>query len=167
MSTKVVEYRICEYDPCHNLFKHVRSSHSPGYKRYCSTSCGSATSKNIYVCSNPGCGIYFTDHKSRPRKYCSRSCATTVNNKANPKRAIKRECKRCSSSVASGYTYCKECWSHRSTWARDDFVEAWKSGDLSRVQSKSGALRRYARGVIVLLAGTKCSVCVDGTPLTL
>ena len=45
-------------------------------------------------------------------KYCSRSCAASVNNKLSPKRTKTLKCSTdgCDTYVAAGYTYCAPCF---------------------------------------------------------
>lgn len=50
-----------------------------------------------------------TNIKRSPNNYCSRSCAASANNRANPRRVKTKECKQCSTKIFSNYTYCNEC----------------------------------------------------------
>lgn len=44
------------------------------------------------------------------KKYCSRSCAVSVNNINKPKRVLRNCCKRCGVGIRSNVSYCKGCW---------------------------------------------------------
>lgn len=50
------------------------------------------------------CGVETTN-----LKYCSRSCAATINNKKSPKRKKTKTCKTCDSKIISLHTYCTFC----------------------------------------------------------
>lgn len=43
-------------------------------------------------------------------KYCSRSCANSVNNSKFKKRKLKNKCKLCSTKIYSDVVYCTNCW---------------------------------------------------------
>jgi hypothetical protein len=49
------------------------------------------------------------DTQTENPKFCSRSCATSHNNKANPKRKPEHKCKKCSTPVTARHRYCEGC----------------------------------------------------------
>lgn len=44
-----------------------------------------------------------------PKKFCSRSCAATFNNKHVIKRKKTKKCRKCKTLIASNYTFCPCC----------------------------------------------------------
>lgn len=55
----------------------------------------------------------YCNNETNNKKFCSRSCAQSYNNKHFPKRKPKGKCKECQGPRLSGYTYCSGCWSTR------------------------------------------------------
>jgi hypothetical protein len=53
-------------------------------------------------CFNCGAG-------TKNPKFCSRSCAATLNNQAHPKRKKTNNCKNCSKQILASRTYCQKC----------------------------------------------------------
>lgn len=54
---------------------------------------------------NPGC-LNDTDNP----KFCSKSCAATVNNYKYPKRFLEGHCKECGKPISARLVYCIECF---------------------------------------------------------
>jgi 5-methylcytosine-specific restriction endonuclease McrA len=59
------------------------------------------------------CGKEFqkrsTDIKRSPRHFCSRSCATSNNNKRNPRRTKTKKCSECGELIVSSRKRCPGC----------------------------------------------------------
>ncbi len=53
-------------------------------------------------------------------KFCSRSCAATINNKISPKRDKEHACKECSVPINGGRSYCALCHTaiRRRNWGK-------------------------------------------------
>ena len=92
-------------------------------------------------CANPSC-----DKETRNPRFCSRSCAATVNNRGkqrNPKRD--RPCPRCTTAQAPpNRKYCRQCW--------QEIAEENTRRNLSSIHSaasyqRSATIRRHARKV--------------------
>lgn len=49
-------------------------------------------------------------------KYCSHSCAATINGKLFPKRRPQGHCKNCKISIPTSHKYCKECSPNGKQW---------------------------------------------------
>lgn len=48
--------------------------------------------------------------ESKPgKKFCSRSCAATYNNKLHPKKKLSNKCKTCGCLILSTRSYCNKC----------------------------------------------------------
>jgi hypothetical protein len=99
------------------------------------------------------------------KKYCSRRCAATVNNRAKPKRVKKErpKCRECDNRVDHhGVKYCRECINNRRHYAGAGPVDeqtiefASRRGGANRYDS----IRAHARGVYKdLLAKPNCEKC--------
>ena len=150
--------RICLYEKCDNVFKH-KSKGNGKYKKYCSSECAqNARPKKISIkCLNYNCTVSFIDYLSSNRKYCSYSCSASCNNKIS--KSKNKKCKRCESIIPSAYTYCSSCRETKKEWTRSDFINSWKSGDLSKVTKTSGELSGAARRHLISLAENKCTKC--------
>lgn len=82
--------------------------------KYCSVECvkEAKNSENPLdrVCLNKDCKQQFSvQRRSDKKKYCSRSCANTVNNILSPKRKPEGKCLSCSNVVSLSRKYCSEC----------------------------------------------------------
>jgi len=81
------------------------------------------------------------------KKFCSRKCAATYNNRVAPKRTPKRRCPRCSRSSRSTDNFCsKEC-------RRLDFLDKWVSGTISNPSS------HVAKAALRVMYDNKCQEC--------
>lgn len=149
---------VCLYSECNNTFK-SRSKGGGRYKKYCSSDCfRKAKPKKVkVVCQRETCDVEFTDYESSKRKYCSRSCSVSVNNKITKVKVS--NCTRCSGEIHPSRIYCDPCWSTRSSWVIEDYVSAWKSGDTSKVCGKSGELTSTAKRRLIEMSEFKCSRC--------
>lgn len=81
-------------------------------QKYCSADCQRASRKGIpetRSCLSHTCANVFTvSVKSDPKKYCSRSCAASVNNTSSPKRKPEGSCKICNTPIPNSYVHCDE-----------------------------------------------------------
>lgn len=116
------------------------------------------------------------EYTSNP-KYCSRSCAATVNNSASPKkRATHRLCSGCNAPTKNRATYfcgdaCRQLLDDSRIEERDygrvrntpendaTIYSIWESGDLRGLTRSDGTLSAYARNLLLRVRGAKCIVC--------
>lgn len=82
-------------------------------------------------CANPAC--------SKPTlnpRFCSKSCAATVNNSASPKRRPESVCSGCHTPVRSGVRLCSECLSRK----REEEVARERLGYVKQIMTINGEL---------------------------
>lgn len=123
------------------------------------------------TCSNPKCGRSFAPSKGSTGRYCSRSCATAVNN-TRPKRLRQRgvyACLACDAPVRHDRRYCNN--SCQQTHQCRLLVNAWLSGEASG-SGPTGELRDAIRRWLLDQAGHQCTRCgwnepnpVSGKPI--
>lgn len=80
-------------------------------QKYCSVICRQVPSKENSVtrsCLNEPCDNQFICKKSDPKKYCSSSCAASVNNKLSPKRQPEGKCEVCKTPISNSRKFCGE-----------------------------------------------------------
>lgn len=80
-------------------------------QKYCSTICRQTPSKendDTRSCLNETCDNQFACKKSDPKKYCSSSCAASVNNKLSPKRQPEGKCEVCKTPISNSRKFCGE-----------------------------------------------------------
>lgn len=119
------------------------------------------------VCYRQECLKPFNVKKpSDPKKYCSRSCSATINNRVSPKRKPEGSCKTCGVSVSTSRYYCTaHIRGPRTSYvtiggvrvSRDDAVSMWKSGEWAGGSERSlhGVIRKY----ILEKYNFSCTVC--------
>lgn len=144
---------------CHENYKPKRQT-----QVYCSAACqrSRGTSSVNKECIRDGCTETFVSLPMGPKKYCSKSCATRVNNTVHVKRTLEGACVVCSEKIPSDRKYCAE---HRGSYRAHQSrarVESWLSGDWSggSVRSLSDTIRLY----LLEEAGYSCSECGFDTP---
>lgn len=98
-------------------------------------------------CNNPNC---FRPLTKEQLKYCSRSCAVTVNNKIPKRKSEISICENCQSTYSSrNRKFCsKTC---RDESQRSDSWDAFIEGRLL----KSEAIKKH----LITLEGARCSLC--------
>lgn len=119
-------------------------------------------------CSNPDCAVIFQVKPYDPKKYCSRACAATVNNRVFVKRSVLKNCQNCNKKLnSSAKKYCNSLC--QSLYQYSDYIKRWKLGLVSgnngiTTRILSPHIKRYLREKY----GEKCSVCGWGEkhPLT-
>lgn len=82
-------------------------------QKYCSAVCQRASLKrgipDTRTCKNVECKKTFTvPIASDPKKYCSRSCSTRVNNFLTPKRKVEGKCEVCKTVISSSRRFCND-----------------------------------------------------------
>lgn len=80
-------------------------------QKYCSVVCRQTPSKENGVtrsCANEDCGNQFVCKKSDSKKYCSKACAASVNNKLSPKRQLEGKCAVCKTPISNSRKFCGE-----------------------------------------------------------
>ena len=79
------------------------------------------------VCENSKCKIIFkkseVDFKRSKHHYCSKSCATKVNNKKYPKRSLEGVCCNCKTPIEKRYKYCHICNPFKADYSKITFGE--------------------------------------------
>lgn len=115
------------------------------------------------TCENPKCSSEFKAKPSDNRKYCSRSCAATVNGSKYPKKkrslGSKRTCRVCLRDSKSRSGLCASCRSMSLVHKEALKIDRWRSGDYSIVTNKSGQLSKWAKTQLVVMSGSKCTEC--------
>lgn len=106
------------------------------------------------LCANPSCG-----KKTGNPRFCSRSCAVTVNNRGkqrNPKRD--RSCPRCVTVPAlPNRKYCGQCW---KAIAEENTARNLGSIRSALRYQRSATIRRHARKVYAESGGLQaCAIC--------
>ena len=91
--------------------RHVNENKRLKQQPYCSLPCLGNSRKNLIQrsCANPNCKKIFerTKREILPNNYCSRSCATTINNTKFPKyRKIHKVCVVCQKAFVGRKKYC-------------------------------------------------------------
>ena len=155
---------------------------------YCSTDCHRSRGSSIPLknCSRVGCeNTYADDRRTSPRKYCSRTCSTTVNNSMYPKRKVEGSCEVCSSPIASFRVRCDEhtrgsssgtsvcgyegCLNTKGSWSltckdcypkrrKDAILDQWLRGEYTGgVHGLAPSIRDY----ILLKVDFRCDVCAE------
>ena len=96
--------------------------------------------------------------RSKGRKFCSRSCSCTYNNRLMPKRPPTGNCKACQTPIRVHSTWCEECKVNLAETRNDLRLRDWKLlYDLNQYHAK---LRGHARSVFRLSGKPKsCAVC--------
>lgn len=88
-------------------------------QKYCSGNCQRASLRGNPVpriCMNSECEKEFTvSIASDPKKYCSRSCSSTVNNTLAPKRKGEGKCRVCKAIIPSSRKFCDKHTSAKGT----------------------------------------------------
>lgn len=111
----------------------------------------------IRNCGKPGCNKEILS-REKNAKFCSRSCANSVNNSLRPKRKKKaRECPVCSGFYYNGRaTACSwKCISERKRLARVKYIEDWLDGQ-ENGSSKSGLIRVIVRDHLISESNGHC-----------
>lgn len=119
------------------------------------------------ICVREECSSDFTVKiPSDKKKYCSRSCAATVNNKSHPKRTVEGVCKMCESPIPNSRTYCDDHMSKQFSlhaiidgirYTPEEALELWKDG--SWVGGSERKLSAVVRRYILSKFNYSCSVC--------
>lgn len=118
---------------CKKVFYRSKSRINEGkkfdWKIYCSSICASKgkNKQQLQKCSNPKCNRNFKrslrDIKKVNKVFCSRSCATSVNNSKFPKRpAVKKCCILCNKEFISREKYCSKACKNKSQIINKDKV---------------------------------------------
>lgn len=111
---------------------------------------------NSIPCNNPDCYRMAATGPGRTGKYCSRSCAATINNKVPKRVKIERAC-LCGNKVWRGSTsnLCKDC--------RNNSRMEVSLGELRKksvkVSQVYNTLRQMSRKVAISLKINSCEVC--------
>ena len=119
------------------------------------------------ICLNTKCKVEFKPNDYR-QKYCSRSCAATVNGSRYPKRGDgkPRYCIECNKQLSHNQRkWCsKKC---NGLGQKNETIRKWLSGESSG-GDKNGHIGRPIRDYIIELAGTKCIKCgwCEPNPIT-
>ncbi len=88
-------------------------------------------------------------------KFCSRSCAASINNKLSPKRILSKNCKNCDLKIASNKIYCSaEC---RRSHKGFSIVPQKENKESQR--TRSSRYRRELKQKALDYLGGKCSLC--------
>ena len=81
-------------------------------QKYCSTKCQTNSLVKVPImqkCKREECKNEFNiGRQKNPKKFCSSSCAATVNNAVFPKRKLEGKCAACEAPCSSGRTFCEE-----------------------------------------------------------
>jgi len=104
------------------------------------------------------CSQEFIPSPNSSGKYCSRSCAVTVNNKREPKRQRtgRYNCKRCGEKIQGrGKVYCSVPCGIASR--NQDTLDRFLNGD--DVTTSSGGLPKAVRRFLLNEAGNACTRC--------
>lgn len=161
MTTKTTKFKVCEYQPCHNLLI------SPGHKKskkYCSKECITQSTKVRTECSNPLCATLFISYRSENRKYCSSSCAAIVSNAVTPRRKkssprLDNICFRCGVEIPSSRKFCDGCWYSRADWGVYDKGISWEKGNIEVATGSNGGLLFWAKQYLIRKSSDKCTEC--------
>jgi len=101
-----------------------------------------------------GCGVMTSNSI-----FCSRSCATKVNNTLNPKRKRQNKCKNCDTLVTSNLKYCKDCNNQLERLKDITLQEAADSYSKHHRSNAFSLVRSRARSVAKRLGYTTCEKC--------
>ena len=129
---------ICTY--CGITFTKNRKAKSDKVA-FCSTDCyktwrllkSKNNTTNCLLCGKP----------TKNPKFCSRSCATTFNNKLYPKRTLEGKCVLCNTPIRKDYTYCDSCNPYKIEWSKITLGELQRR----RKYQKSSQVREHSRRV--------------------
>ncbi len=105
-------------------------------------------------CSNPDCS------KDAKIKYCSRTCASLINNRLHPKRILEGKCKTCEISISSSAKYCSSCWKnlceekHKNSISEESLIKR-------KNQTKQAVLsyRQRSKQKAIVYLGGSCKIC--------
>jgi len=106
--------------------------------------------KRIFYCLN--CKNEFSDNVDR--KFCSRSCSTSFNNKYISRKKQKF-CLNCNKEIKKGKYCCSEC---QFKYQYKDYIKKWKNGDIDGNKKPDG-VSNYVRKYIFDKYNNKCSKC--------
>lgn len=98
------------------------------------------------------------NNETENKKFCSRSCAATFNNKKVPKRKPEGVCFDCDRAVSSKRKYCDKCFQLRSCFQKD--LSLKEAIYLKHHKSSAFALvRKRARAVLTRYGIKACQAC--------
>lgn len=100
--------------------------------------------------------------KTANKKYCSRSCAVSVNNVKSPKRVKEGTCRECDETIPKQRTYCDVCFANRRQINAEHAIKKWLNGEWRGGSDKkvSEIVRRY----LIDESHEACSKCGYDTP---
>lgn len=93
-------------------------------------------------CENVECSKEYHPYDSRSR-YCSRSCAATVNNRKSPKRKPEGMCGRCDTEISTRYVFCNSCrikgdrWEHITIGELASLTHGYRVNDRIRTLART------------------------------
>ena len=143
---------------CQQKFERSQHEHSKNGKRgnkhsFCSPTCfRKARAKPDGKCLN-------CDRTTKNPKFCSRSCSSTYNNKAQPKKKRSGICVECGTASLSDRKYCEQCWQKR--------ILDYNTATLADLATACGSRNSYRSSIGVHARKTakehgkleKCAVC--------
>jgi hypothetical protein len=109
--------------------KHIHENSKLGYRFYCSFKCHSLSKnkQDEIICENPSCErtIKRKPSSMSQHNFCSRSCATSVNNYKFPKVVLtKRKCDHCGNPCTGKRKYCSiECKAKNLIIAKEEIIK--------------------------------------------
>ena len=130
--------------------------------KYCSISCGAKNQPRTRMARSTTCltcGVEFSNVGNPQQKFCSRSCAATLNNSKSPKRKPSKDLTACLNCAAPTInTYCSTSCFH--THQRNQRITKWlESGEIGHswaIPKKS--IRKYIHDD----QGGVCALCSIG-----
>jgi hypothetical protein len=103
------------------------------------------------------------------RKFCSRSCAASGNNRKFPKRKLEGECVVCNNPCSSRAIICSACGSPKQRKSgtsnrRKEICDRWLAGDFSDFNQNTWKLPVAVRLYLLDEANYSCTLCGWDTP---
>lgn len=92
--------------------------------------------------------------KRSPNNYCSRSCATSMNNRKNPRKQKTKKCLMCNTLIFKNLKYCKKHKYFMTDYELKDciYIKHHKSSAFALVRAR-------ARAIAKKIGWHKCSIC--------
>lgn len=122
----------------------------------------------IKKCIREECQAEFSTNDGR-KKYCTRSCATKVNNTGVRRHGkdIKdrfKSCRKCKTEkVYGGLSICDSCRTKSPVAIPLEYIKLWLVGKVNGSNS-NGELKRFCRNYLLEQAGHKCTKCGWAVP---
>jgi len=109
------------------------------------------------------CEVSFKDWPGRFRKYCSRSCSMTRNNRNRRRHGKAYHCAACKQRIiTTKYTkkYCNETCREKAKQKRhEQYIENWKLGKVTGIENGTLTVKPVVKEYLRKKYNNKCCLC--------